>query len=281
MPLLDRIFKKNSIACYFDKASPFFPNMAVRLIADRIANPKSDANDFLQKFLTVQEKSPQTIHKGMVINWALINIIAGSDTTSISIRSILYYVLKNPQVLETLRNELDQATPRLPVSWAASQNLPYLNAVIKEALRLHPAVGLNLERTVPTSGLRLSNGIDLPAGTTVGMNAWVIHRNPRIFGADAASFNPSRWLPNPETETTEQFEERLAAMKRTDLTFGGGSRTCLGKNISFLEIYKVVPTLFQKFDISLVDPARDWKTLNYWFVRQWDMNIHLRLRIKK
>lgn len=108
---------------------------------------------------------------------------------------------------------------------------------------------------MPAASLHLSNGISIPAGTIVGMNAWAVHRDPRIFGADADSFNPSRWLRNPESETAEQYEERLSAMKRADVTFRSRSRTCLGKNISFLEIYKVIPTLFLKFDICLVDPT--------------------------
>jgi hypothetical protein len=123
MPFLDRIFKKNPVARRFDKGSPFFANMAIRLIKDRETNPQDDARDFLQKFLTAQENSPKTVHFGTLINWAIINIniIAGSDTASISMRAILCYVLKNLKALETLRNELDQASLSLPVSWAASQ----------------------------------------------------------------------------------------------------------------------------------------------------------------
>ncbi|CAI7650807.1 unnamed protein product [Penicillium viridicatum] len=89
---------------------------------------------------------------------AISNINAGSDTTAISLRAILYYTLKNPQASAKLQQELITALEEnrlsLPVSWKQSEEqLRYLDAVIKEALRLHPAVGLMLERVVPAKGL--------------------------------------------------------------------------------------------------------------------------------
>lgn len=67
---------------------------------------------------------------------------------------------------------------------------------MKEALRMHPGVGFPLERIVPASGARLC-GVDLPAGTIVGMNAWVVHEDTEIFGEDAKDFRPERWIESP------------------------------------------------------------------------------------
>lgn len=66
-------------------------------------------------------------------------------------------------------------------------------AVIKEALRLHPGVSLPLERVVPEEGAELC-GVFLPGGTVVGIHAWVIHHNEDIFGKDTYTFRPERWL---------------------------------------------------------------------------------------
>ena len=79
------------------------------------------------------------------------------------------------------------------VTWKESRGLSYLDACVKEAGRLHPAIGLTMERVVPDGGVEIC-GKYFKAGTIVGMNPWVIHRNKAIFGPDAYEWNPDRWL---------------------------------------------------------------------------------------
>lgn len=93
------------------------------------------------------------------------------------------------------------------VSWKESRQLPYLDACIKEAGRLHPPFGLNLERVVPLGGLEVC-GQHLPAGTVVGMNGWVVHRDRDVFGQDASSWRPERWLEGDE-ENIKKMEASL------------------------------------------------------------------------
>jgi cytochrome P450 len=82
----------------------------------------------------------------------------------------------------------------------------------------------------------MDDGTFIPEGSQVGMNAWVVHLNS-VFGPDPKSSKPERWLKG-EHENEEAYKGRIAAMRRADLTFGHGSRTCIGKNISYMEIYK-------------------------------------------
>ena len=85
----------------------------------------------------------------------------------------------------------------------------YSQAVMKEAMRLHPSVGMPLERFVPDSGLNVA-GIQLPAGTIVSMIAPVLHHDEKVFGTDADKFRPERWIDaNPE---------QLRMMNRSFLT---------------------------------------------------------------
>lgn len=98
--------------------------------------------------------------------------------------------------------ELDGANLVCPVSYASTETLHYFDAVVKEAARMHPGVGLILERVVPAEGLMLADGRILSPGTVVGMNAWVVHQNKEIFGEDAEYFNPDRWLQSSQ-ETEE------------------------------------------------------------------------------
>ncbi|KAJ5692861.1 Cytochrome P450 [Penicillium macrosclerotiorum] len=234
--------------------------------------------DFLARFLEAKKEHPHIVNDNQVFSYTVSNMNAGSDTTAISLRAILYYTLKSPRVKSKLFNELSTAYKQkritMPVSWKQSQEeLPYLDAVIREALRLHPAVGLLLERIVPPSGLQLPDGPFLPAGTIVGANPWIIHRHA-IFGNDVDSFIPERWM-QVDGETELEFQVRRQQMLRATFTFGAGPRTCIGKNISLLEIYKLIPSLILNYQIELEHPKREWETTNAWFVRQKHMDVRL------
>jgi cytochrome P450 len=93
--------------------------------------------------------------------------------------------------------EIDEATDSgnlsVPVSYSDGIKLQYLQAVIKEAMRLHPAVGVLMPRYVPKGGAEI-DGRWFPGGTKVGVNAWVVHMDRGVFGADADIFRPERFL---------------------------------------------------------------------------------------
>ena len=112
-------------------------------------------------------------------------------------RTIFYNLLKHPQTLQRLLSELQNATneDRLSdlVTWKETRDLPYLDACVKEAGRLHPPFGLQLERVVPVGGSEIC-GERFEEGTIVGINAWVVHRDKGIFGDDAETWRPERWL---------------------------------------------------------------------------------------
>jgi cytochrome P450 len=260
MPWLDYVFVKNPIRAklFGGKTGPVAQFARDRLNErlsqkEKISTSSNQPKDFLTRFLDAKTTHPEIVDDKQVFSYTVTNMFAGSDTTAISLRAVLYYTLKNPPVLARLNEELSTAVAAgklsFPITWKESQSLPYLDAVIKEALRLHPAVGLPLERLVPASGLQLPSGPLLPAGTIVGASPWIIHRDESIFGADANVFNPGRWLKK-KGETETEFTSRERGMVRATFTFGAGSRTCIGKNISLLEIYKVIPSLFWRYEVS-------------------------------
>ena len=109
------------------------------------------------------------------------------------------------------------------------------------------------------------------------MNAWVVHRNKDTFGPDADTYNPDRWLKQPH-ESNDAFADRFNTMRRCDLTFGYGERVCLGRNISMIEIYKVIPSLLLRFEVQLAESERAWTTWNRWFVFQKDLYCTLQKR---
>lgn len=146
--------------------------------------------------------------------WTGSNILAGSDTTAIFLRTLFHNLLVHPSTLACLRNELDAAASSghlsIPTTWKESLDLPYLDACIKEAGRIHPPFGLPLERIVPAGGLTVC-GEYLAPGTIVGMSAWVTHRDQETFGKDADVWRPERWLV--EGETRKRMESGLLTVR--------------------------------------------------------------------
>ena len=234
-----------------------------------------DRSDFLDKLLYLEGEGKATrLHTRIA---ALQNIGAGSDTTAISLTAIVAYLALYPDTLATLRRELDEAAASGalsdPATFQQAQKLPYLQACIMEAMRVHPAVGAPMTRVVGSEGLHIG-GTFFPAGTEVGINAWAIHNNKSIFGPDAHAFRPERWL-------TANKEER-AVLERNFLAFGNGPRTCLGKNISLMEMSKVVPQIVRKYDWDVVPDEQGkkytWKT--WWFAKP-ELKAVIRRRVQK
>lgn len=210
-------------------------------------NPTGHA-DFLSKFLEAKKKNPELVDDNTVILYLLSNVLAGSDSTAGTMCATIYHVLKNPAVYRRLCDELRDANLTLPAQWKDIQGLKYLEAVMRESMRINPGVGLILERVVPAGGFTLPDGRYVPEGTVVGMNPWVINRTD-VFGDDTDEFIPERWLQSPD-ETDDEYKTRFVKMKATDFTFGAGSRACIGQYLSQLESFKLIATLFSTFDVS-------------------------------
>jgi cytochrome P450 len=183
-------------------------------------------------------------------------------------RALFYYSLKNQRIWQKLQTEIRaNIEPGKAAPHTQARAIPYLEATVRETLRYHPPVSMTLERIVPQGGLVLpSDGSFVPAGSYVGMNPYIVGRNKDIFGPDADTFNPDRWLQQAG-ESDEELKDRMQRWRMADLTFGGGSRICLGRNLSLMEVYKVVATLIATFNIELEDPNEQWWYTSRWFWR--------------
>jgi cytochrome P450 len=234
-----------------------------------------NGKDMLSRWSTIHEIDPEKMSTRDVIVHLSTNVFAGSDTTAIALRAIVYFLIRNPEKMAKVREELDRADREGKLSEFISYrettaHLPYLGAVIKESMRLHPSVGLILERHVPAGGATIC-GRHIPEGTIVGINAWVLHHDPKVF-PEPEAFIPERWL--------DSSAAKLKEMEQSYFVFGAGSRTCIGKNISLMEMHKIVPQLLREFDIQLHEPKKTWKTRNVWFVQQEGLEVDLVRRRK-
>lgn len=204
----------------------------------------------LDKYVQLKETYPGMVNDQQIVNWLMLSILAGGDTSSATMRAILYYLAKSPSSSSKLTAELENACLPTPAPWKLIRELPYLDAVIREAMRINPGIAMIFERVVPVGGFTLPDGRYLPAGTKIGINPAVTNRDYGVFGSDADEFNPDRWFQDGD-ESAGHFEARSKRMKDTvDFVFGGGGRVCMGRYLAMLEIKKLIATLYSLFDVS-------------------------------
>ena len=163
---------------------------------------------------------------------------AGSLTTANALDATFYHLLTNPACLACLRQELDVAIPdpNILPSTAELEKLPYLSAVIHEALRLGKSVPHRLARVSPDVSYRYGDWV-IPRGAPIGMSSIGILEHPEIF-PDPHSFVPERWLPFDAPEVRHR--------RKCLIVFGGGSRMCLGLNLAWAELYLTVAAVVRR-----------------------------------
>ncbi|KAJ4991166.1 benzoate 4-monooxygenase cytochrome p450 [Stagonosporopsis vannaccii] len=280
IPALDKLLGKNTYLTKLYKFDDFAvaAGYAVERFVERMQNMGEfkDKNDFVNGFLAAKEARPDLVSDNEVIGYMILNILGGADTLAICTKATFYHLLKSPAAKAKLVQELRDANLPNPAPYQALEKLPYLDACIKEGLRMHPVVGHILERVVPATGMSLPGGTQLPPGTIVGANPWLIQKDKRIFGDDAEQYRPERWLRG-DSESEDAYAARLKSMKAADLSFGGGNRVCLGRSLALVELYKVMSFVFGNYNIELEDPSKKWDLHKQWFV--WPHNVKVRMSL--
>ncbi|KAF8913538.1 cytochrome P450 [Mucidula mucida] len=191
--------------------------------------------------------------------WAQMNsiILAGQETTMSSMCWAFLELARHPEVQRRLRNEIrateDRACTR-DLTAADFESMPYLGAVIKEILRFHPVVYnsflLPLHKPIVTQDGRTITELPIPKGIQIISSVAAYHRNTEIFGADAHTFNPTRWLD--QTVKTPVSVGVYANL----FTFVGGARSCIGWKFALLQMQTFVVELIGTFDLSLTSPSQ-------------------------
>lgn len=177
---------------------------------------------------------------------AVTNFGAGHETMASTLTSILALLGSHGDIQARVYHEVLDISDSNQYSTAT--RLPETQSLIKEAKRLYPVISMSLPRQVPAGGLHL-HGYYFPPSTTVGCNPVALHRNTDIFGSDSDQFNPDRWLTaGPDTARN---------MERISLSWGGGSRTCPGRHLAELVVFKVIPALVKEFKIETTLPPED------------------------
>ncbi|KAM0286256.1 hypothetical protein ACHAQH_000984 [Verticillium albo-atrum] len=241
---------------------------ARKLVDDRLHPDAKPGNDMMQSHIRNGLNRKELMAEVFL---SLLTSIAGSDSTATAIRMTFLCLMNTPKALATLHKEIDQAIAdgrvSSPIRDAEAYELPYLQAVIKEGLRMFPpSVGHNYKQ-VPPGGATVC-GYYLPEGTQIGVNILKMMRDRGLFGPDADVFRPERW-----TEASAQRPEMYKEMAATvDLAFGHGKFQCLGKTVAAMELNKVFVELLRRFDFAVVNvqaplklwDAAFWVTTDFW-----------------
>ncbi|KAF3808990.1 Isotrichodermin C-15 hydroxylase [Colletotrichum gloeosporioides] len=184
-------------------------------------------------------------------------IQAGADTTGTALGSTLRFLLTHPLALARARAEISaaeqagQLSPTIQYEETRT-HLPFFVACIKEAIRLHPSATNLFARVAPAGG-KVVDGTWVPAGAEITANAWVVQRDPRLYGPDPEAFRPERWL---EGEVGGNTKEAISEMEACIFAFGIGPRVCLGKDVAYMEMYKLLPETVRRFDFDMKREGR-------------------------
>ncbi|KAJ5669573.1 hypothetical protein N7462_010643 [Penicillium macrosclerotiorum] len=218
-------------------------NRATTRLKRYLAGEKLD--DFFSAMMEDKHGSPHNLEWGEIVAEINIMMNAGHDTTAISLRNSLFFLLKNPHCMQKLREELDQTLDEddIVAPYGKVKHLPYLRACIDESLRMLPPVIFGLPRRTPLEGTSILDDY-ISGDTSVSMSAYVIHHQESIF-RDHDAYKPERWLG-----------EDGKALQPYFVPFSTGARGCIGRNISYLEQTVLVASLVHRFDFAL--PSPDW-----------------------
>lgn len=191
-------------------------------------------------------------------------MLAGEDTTAYTIAWMIHELMQHPSILQRLRTEVDQVLPH-GLLWSELERgneLVYLDAVMKEALRLRPVApisGATAKVDVMLGGRRF------PAGTHFIIPLRVLALDENTY-AGAREFRPERWLQDTQGHFAQQAPH----------PFGGGKRTCPGMNLALLEIKSVIAMLLRNFEF---EPAAGGPAVREKFAFTM-FPEHLRMRLK-
>ncbi|KAI1085078.1 cytochrome P450 [Whalleya microplaca] len=189
-------------------------------------------------------------------------MLAGTETTATSLSGQVYYLLRYPDKMEKLLQEVRSVADESELTVDRLRHMPYLQAVIDEALRIYPPVPIMAQRQTPPRGNTL-DGQFVPGNTLIAPATWTAFRHP-VNWKDGNDFIPERWILNdPDYAQYHEYDKREASQP-----FTTGPRACLGKNLAYYEMRAILSRLLYNFDLELCPESQDWINQKSWSL--WD-----------
>lgn len=200
-----------------------------------------DDGDLLSLLLAARDDDGQPMTESQLLDECLTLLVAGHETTAVALTWALALLTRHPDVLGQLQAELDSTLHGAPVTFADLKNLPYLEMVVKETLRLYPPAW-SFSRT-PLADFTV-RGETFRKGDILMISPYVMHRSAHYF-ADPDAFRPARFAADDAPGAP--------AHPYAYLPFGGGPRICVGNQFALLEMRVILATLLQHVTLTLPD----------------------------
>ncbi|CAJ0827822.1 7136_t:CDS:2 [Entrophospora sp. SA101] len=224
-----------------DSLTTLFGNKYVKLVQDKLDELKKgelDSNDMISGLLKAnygQTDTNEQMSFEEIRNQIMTFLIAGHETTGVMMSWILYYLSKDQEIQDKLREEIVKEFPDkdFEPNFEQINSMEYLNAVCKETLRISP----------PAKEDVILDGYLIPKDTTIYVPIYQIHHLASIWGDDVEKFNPSRWF----TEKVKGFSQYK------HMPFSAGQRTCMGNKFALNEIKVALCILLRNFQFHEVE----------------------------
>lgn len=210
----------------------------VRGIIERCRREDGSADHLLARLLRARTDDQQGMSDQLLLDEAVTMMLAGHETTALALTFAVYLLSSNPSVAARLQAEVDEHLGDRTVTAQDLEHLPYLDAVVRETLRIYPPAYAFARELVQPIEL---GGYTLPVGSHVIISPFGVHRNPGLY-TDPQQFRPERWLSG-ETRELPRFAY---------LPFGGGHRVCIGNHFAQLEAGLLLATMVQRLELSVV-----------------------------
>ncbi|GLT48829.1 hypothetical protein SLA2020_224260 [Shorea laevis] len=225
-------------------------------VATRKENP---SDDLLSRFMKKRDVNGDLFPTSVLQRIALNFVLAGRDTSSVALSWFFWLVMNHPEiekkiiseissVLRETRGDDQQKWQEEPLDFDEADRLVYLKAALAETLRLYPSVPEDFKYVIQDDVL--PDGTFVPAGSTVTYSIYSVGRMKTIWGEDCMEFKPERWL-SPEGDKFEAPKDGYMFV-----AFNAGPRTCLGKDLAYLQMKSVASAVLLRYRLSLVPGHR-------------------------
>lgn len=241
--------------------------IAKKIVDERRAKP-SDRKDLLN--LMLNGRDPQTgrgLTDKSIYEQMITFLIAGHETSSGMLSFAMYYLLKNPDAYAKLRSEVDGVLGDAQhVRPEHLSRMPYLTAVMREVLRLEPPpVAMIVE---PREDTVIGGKYQVYKGEAVVLLQYCVHRDTKVWGHDAELFRPERMMDG-------KFD---ALPAKAWISFGNGSRACIGRAFAWQEVQLCLATLFRHFDFTMEDVSYNLRLKQALAIKPKDFRFFARRR---
>ncbi|OJJ14540.1 hypothetical protein BKI52_42960 [marine bacterium AO1-C] len=217
------------------KAIKAYDTTMVNIIKNKIKQPGHTMLDLL-----IQAKDPESgeaMNPQQLIDEVRIFFAAGTETSANALTWTTYLLSQHPEKMKQLRLEIQRVLGDNPPTLEVLEQLPYLDQIVKESLRLYPPAWISSRTNEYTDSF---SGLEIPAGSNIFYSAYMLQRNP-AYWTHANSFMPERFAPENQPDLPLQ----------AFIPFGAGPRKCIGDRFALMEIKIILIRLLQNYHWEL------------------------------